>query len=266
LPYTPSCFFFYSNIIYARINLKEEYSMETILRVRNLKKSYGRIYALKGIDFDVKEGEIFALIGPNGAGKTTTLRIIATLLSPDEGSVELAGYDVKREPEKIREMISYLPEEAGAYKNLTGIDYLKFMANFYARNDREVEEFVRRGEGIADLGERLKDKVGTYSKGMVRKLLLARALMIKPILAILDEPTSGLDVINSLEVREIIRNFVREGVSVLLSSHNMLEIEFLSDRVAIIDSGVILETGTPQELKDKYSSRNLEEVFRRIVG
>jgi ABC-2 type transport system ATP-binding protein len=90
--------------------------------------------------------------------------------------------------------------------------------------------------------------------------------MIKPILAILDEPTSGLDVINSLEVREIIRNFVREGVSVLLSSHNMLEIEFLSDRVAIIDSGVILETGTPQELKDKYSSRNLEEVFRRIVG
>jgi len=240
--------------------------MDNILRVRNLKKSYGRITALKGIDFDVNEGEIFALIGPNGAGKSTTLRIIATLLSPDEGTVELMGYNVRKDPEKIRERISYLPEEAGAYKNLTGIDYLRFMANFYARDEREAERFVEKGEEIAGLGERLRDKVGTYSKGMVRKLLLARTLMVKPTLAILDEPTSGLDVINSLEIREIIKGFVREGVSVLLSSHNMLEIEFLSDRVAIIDNGRILDTGTPQELKDKYSSRNLEEVFRRIVA
>ncbi|MCX7795452.1 MAG: ABC transporter ATP-binding protein [bacterium] len=240
--------------------------MTVILRVKGLKKSYGKIIALKGIDFEVNEGEIFALIGPNGAGKSTTLRIIATLLSPDEGTVELIGYDIRKDPEKIRERISYLPEEAGAYKNLTGIDYLRFMANFYAKNEEEVEEFVKKGERIAELGERLKDKVGTYSKGMVRKLLLARTLMIKPTLAILDEPTSGLDVINSLEIREIIRDFVKEGVSVLLSSHNMLEIEFLSDRVAIIDNGRILETGTPQELKDKYSSRNLEEVFRRIVA
>ncbi|MBC7321479.1 ABC transporter ATP-binding protein [bacterium] len=240
--------------------------MSVILRVKGLKKSYGKIIALKGIDFEVSEGEIFALIGPNGAGKSTTLRIIATLLSPDEGTVELMGYDVRKYPEKIRERISYLPEEAGAYKNLTGIDYLRFMADFYARDEREAEGFVRKGEEIAGLGERLKDKVGTYSKGMVRKLLLARTLMIKPILAILDEPTSGLDVINSLEIREIIKGFVREGVSVLLSSHNMLEIEFLSDRVAIIDNGRILDTGTPQELKDRYSSRNLEEVFRRIVA
>lgn len=240
--------------------------MNVILRVNGLKKSYGKIIALKGIDFEVNEGEIFALIGPNGAGKSTTLRIIATLLSPDEGTVELMGYDVRKEPEKIRERISYLPEEAGAYKNLTGIDYLRFMANFYAKDERERDEFVKRGEEIAGLGERLKDKVGTYSKGMVRKLLLARTLMIRPTLAILDEPTSGLDVINSLEIREIIKSFVKEGVSVLLSSHNMLEIEFLSDRVAIIDNGRILEAGTPQELKDKYSSRNLEEVFRRIVA
>ncbi len=239
--------------------------MDVILRVKNLKKSYGKIFALKGIDFDVFKGEIFALIGPNGAGKSTALRIIATLLSADEGTIEFMGYDVRREPERVRENISYLPEEAGAYRNLTGIDYLRFMANFYARDERELEEFVKRGEEISGLGVRLKDKVGSYSKGMVRKLLLARTLMIKPKLAILDEPTSGLDVINSLEIREIIKDFVKEGVSVLLSSHNMLEIEFLSDRVAIIDNGRILETGTPEELKDRYSSKNLEEVFRRIV-
>ncbi|PMQ02328.1 MAG: multidrug ABC transporter ATP-binding protein [Dictyoglomus sp. NZ13-RE01] len=240
--------------------------MDEILIVENLKKTYGKFEALKGISFEVKRGEIFALIGPNGAGKTTTLRIIATLLTPSDGRVEFMGYDLKKNPEKIREGISYLPEEAGAYKNMTGIEYLRFMANFYAQDSREVEEFVERAKKIASLGDRLKDKVGTYSKGMVRKLLLARALMIKPKLAILDEPTSGLDVINSLEIREIIRKFVEEGVSVLLSSHNMLEIEFLSDRVAIIDKGKILDVGTPQELKEKYNSRNLEEVFRRIVA
>ena len=239
--------------------------MDVILDVENLKKSYGKVSALKGIDFSVSTGEVFALIGPNGAGKTTALRIVATLLSPDDGRVNFMGYDVKKNPERVRENISYLPEEAGAYKNLTGIEYLRFMANFYARDEREVEGFIRRAEEIAELGDRLKDKIGTYSKGMVRKLLLARALMTMPGLAILDEPTSGLDVINSLEIREIIRGFVKEGISVLLSSHNMLEIEFLSDRVAIIDSGEILEIGSPEELKEKYSVRNLEEVFRRLV-
>ncbi|HOL54822.1 MAG TPA: ABC transporter ATP-binding protein [bacterium] len=239
--------------------------MDVILDVENLKKSYGKVSALKGIDFSVSPGEVFALIGPNGAGKTTALRIVATLLSPDDGRVNFMGYDVKKNPERVRENISYLPEEAGAYKNLTGIEYLRFMANFYARDEREVEGFIRRAEEIAELGDRLKDKIGTYSKGMVRKLLLARALMTMPELAILDEPTSGLDVINSLEIREIIRGFVKEGISVLLSSHNMLEIEFLSDRVAIIDSGEILEIGSPEELKEKYSVRNLEEVFRRLV-
>jgi len=239
--------------------------MSTVLKVEGLKKSYGRVEALRGIDFQVEEGEIFALIGPNGAGKTTTLRIVATLLSPSDGKVELRGYDVKKHPEKIRENISYLPEEAGAYRNLKGRDYLKFMANFYARTADEASEYIARAKGIADLGTRLGVKVGTYSKGMVRKLLLGRALMTRPALAILDEPTSGLDVINSLEVREIIKRYAREGISVLLSSHNMLEIEFLSDRVALIDKGLILDSGTPRGLKEKYQAENLETVFRSAV-
>ncbi|MEN2984277.1 MAG: ABC transporter ATP-binding protein [Dictyoglomaceae bacterium] len=239
--------------------------MEIILQVENLKKNYGNISALKGISFEVRKGEIFALIGPNGAGKTTTLRIIATLLSPSDGEVFFNGKNIKENPDFVRENISYLPEEAGAYKNMKGIDYLEFMANFYAKNAREKDIFIKRAIEISGLGERLKDKVGSYSKGMVRKLLIARALMTKPVLAILDEPTSGLDVINALEVREIIREYVKEGTSILLSSHNMLEIEFLSDRVALIDNGKILEMGTSEELKEKYSSKNLEEVFRRVI-
>ena len=239
--------------------------MTTVLKVEGLKKSYGTKEALTGIDFEVQEGEIFALIGPNGAGKTTTLRIVATLLSPSGGKVTFLGHDLKKEPEKIRENISYLPEEAGAYRNMKGTDYLKFMANFYADKGAKAEEIIRRGADIAELGSALKDKVGTYSKGMVRKLLLGRALMTKPAMAILYEPTSGLDVINSLEVREIIKRFAKEGISVLLSSHNMLEIEFLSDRVALIDKGRILDAGTSGGLKDKYQAPNLEVVFRSAL-
>ena len=239
--------------------------MATVLQVDNLRKTYGSFQAVKGVSFQVAEGEVFALIGPNGAGKTTTLRVIATLLTLSGGDVTMDGFDLKKHPDKFRERISYLPEEAGAYKNLKGIDYLKFMARFYASTDAQYDEIVKRAEGIADLGNRLNVKVGTYSKGMVRKLLLARALMTKPRLAILDEPTSGLDVINSLEVREIIKRYAREGISVLLSSHNMLEIEYLSDRVALIDKGVILDSGTPPSLKEKYQAGNLEVVFRSAL-
>ncbi len=239
--------------------------MGIVLKVEHLKKRYGQLEAVKDVGFEVGEGEVFALIGPNGAGKTTTLRIVSTLLTPSAGSVTLAGFDLKSQPEKIRERISYLPEEAGAYRNLKARRYLEFMARFYAANAEQEREFLQRAEAICALGARLDDKVGTYSKGMVRKLLLARALMTRPALTILDEPTSGLDVINSLEVREIIKRYAREGISVLLSSHNMLEIEFLSDRVALIDKGLILDSGTPQGLKEKYKAENLEVVFRSAL-
>ncbi len=239
--------------------------MNSVLQVAGLRKFYGNLEALKGIDFEVREGEIFALIGPNGAGKTTALRIAATLLTPSEGKLTFQDFDLRKNTDRVRERISYLPEEAGAYKNMKGTDYLQFMANFYARNAAEENDFVSRAVAITELGDRLKDKVGSYSKGMTRKILLARALMTKPVLAILDEPTSGLDVLNALEVREIIRQYVKEGTAVLLSSHNMLEIEFLSDRVALINEGRILDSGTSQELKTKYRANNLEEVFRSAV-
>lgn len=239
--------------------------MSTVLRVEGLKKTYGKLEALKGIDFEVRAGEVFALIGPNGAGKTTALRICATLLTVTDGRVTFLDYDLRKQPDMVREKISYLPEEAGAYKNMKGLDYLKFMAGFYAAGAGEEKEIVDRAVRITDLGPRLQDKVGTYSKGMTRKILLARALMTKPVLAILDEPTSGLDVLNALEVREMIRHYVQEGTSVLLSSHNMLEIEFLSDRVSLIDKGRILDSGTPGELKDRHRAENLEEVFRSAV-
>ena len=236
------------------------------LVVRDLYKIFGKIRAVDGISFEAQEGEIFGLIGPNGAGKTTTLRMIATLLQPSSGNIEIFGLNVLKEGAKIREMISYLPEEAGAYKNLKGLDYLKFMAGFYARDHQEKKKMIEKAVEIAKLKNRINDRIRNYSKGMVRKLLLARALMHNPKLAILDEPTSGLDVINSLEVRNLIIDYVRTGTTVIVSSHNMLEVEFLSNRVAFIHQGKIDESGSPPELRKKYQAGNLEQVFVKSIS
>ncbi|MBP1533181.1 MAG: ABC transporter ATP-binding protein [Ruminococcus sp.] len=239
---------------------------EKVLEVRGLSKQYKKgVYASEKVSFDVHKGEIFALIGPNGAGKTTTIRMIATLLQATEGDAIVSGHSILTEPEKVRKCITYLPDEAGAYKNMKGIDYLKFMAELYADNKAQAEEFVQRGRDICELGDRLNDKIQSYSRGMQRKLLLARAIMSKPDLAILDEPTSGLDIINALEIRRMIKSLASEGMSFLLSSHNMLEIEYVSDRVGIIAKGHLLETGTPAELIEKYNAENLEDVFELVV-
>ncbi|WP_297521634.1 ABC transporter ATP-binding protein [Thermococcus sp.] len=238
-----------------------------MVEVLGLEKDYGKVKALKGISFSINEGEIFGLIGPNGAGKSTTLKILATLLKPTGGTAKIAGYDVVKDAPKVRELISYLPEEAGAYKNLTGKEYLEFMAKLYAKDEAKAREMLKLGMELSGLGERLNDKISTYSKGMARKLLIARALMVRPKLAILDEPASGLDIVNAYAIRQMIRRFAREeGVTFLLSSHNMLEVEYLCHRVALINRGQIIEVGTPRELKDKYSAENLEEVFMTAVG
>ena len=240
--------------------------MEVVV-VNKLVKRYGGFQALKGISFSVWEGEVFGIIGPNGAGKTTTLRIIATLLKPSSGRVTVYGYDVVREADKVRRIISYLPEEAGAYRNLSGYEYLMFMARLYARSRREAENMVEEAVKVSGLGDKVYDRIKTYSRGMVRRLLVARALMVRPKLAILDEPTSGIDVLHALHIRRVIRDYARNhGVTILLSSHNMLEVEYLCDRVAIMYEGRIVEIGSPRELLERHGVHNLEEVFEKVVG
>lgn len=240
--------------------------MGNILEVKELSKQYTKVLAADKVSFEIGEGEIFALIGPNGAGKTTTIRMISTLLTPTAGDAFVAGYSVVKQPAKVRECITYLPDEAGAYKTMTGIKYLRFMAGLFVSDLDRLNQCVDRAKEICGLGERLNDKIGSYSRGMIRKLLLARAVMTKPKLAILDEPTSGLDVLNAIEIRKIIKKLAREEhISFLLSSHNMLEIEFVSDRVGIISKGHLMVTGRTDELKERYNAANLEEVFERVV-
>ena len=240
--------------------------MNFAVEAREVVKVFGAIHALDGLSFNVKQGEIFGLIGPNGAGKTTALRIVSTLLLPTSGAVKVFNLNVVNQADEVRKIITYLPEEAGAYRYLSGWEYLEFMAKFNAKNKDDARAMVNEAAQISGLGERLRDKTKTFSKGMKRRLLVARALMLKPKLAILDEPTSGLDVIHSYHVREIIRNYVKQhGVTVLLSSHNMLEVEHLCDRVALINKGKLVAEGAPQELKEKFGCTNLEEVFAKVV-
>jgi ABC-2 type transport system ATP-binding protein len=238
--------------------------MSDAVDVKGLIKQFGAIRALNDLSFNIKSGEIFGLIGPNGAGKTTTLRVVCTLILPTSGEVKVFGLDVVKRASDVRKIVSYLPEEAGAYPNLSGWEYLKFMADFLQGDSKAA---VAEAAEISGLGERLKDRAKTYSKGMKRRLLMARALMGKPKLAVLDEPASGLDVLHAYHVRQIIKRYVKDhGVTVLLSSHNMLEVEYLCDRVALVNKGKIAVEGESQELKKRYESQNLEEVFAKVIG
>jgi ABC-2 type transport system ATP-binding protein len=240
------------------------HGLSIAVNVEGLGKSFGNVQALKEVTFQITEGEVYGLIGPNGAGKTTTLRIISTLILPTSGSATVFGVDVVRQAGQVRQILSYLPEESGVYRNLSGMEYLQFMAKF---SGSDTKAAIKEAMEISGLGERLKDKAKTYSKGMKRRLLLARALMTKPKLAILDEPASGLDVLSAYHIRKIIKQYVKQnGVTVLLSSHNMLEVEYLCDRVALVNKGKIVLEGQPAQLKAKYGVQNLEEVFAQVVG
>ncbi|MEM0381000.1 MAG: ABC transporter ATP-binding protein [Desulfurococcaceae archaeon] len=235
------------------------------LKVINLTKIYrGGSIGVKNLSFTVYENEIYGLIGPNGSGKTTTLRIIATLLKPTSGDVFVYGVSVVKNPIEARKLINYLPEEAGAYRDLSGLDFIRFMLSLRFKG-RLLEEAVSEAIELTGLDTDLKKPIRTYSKGMKRIVALATVLVTKPKLLILDEPTAGLDVERSIQVRELIKKYNREhGVTVLLSSHNMLEVEYVCDRVGVLYRGNLIAEGSIHDLKSKTGSSNLEEVFIKL--
>lgn len=240
--------------------------MALALDVQHLCKAYGKKEAVRDVSFSIEEGEIFGLMGMNGAGKTTILRMLATLLRPDKGDAVIAGHSVVKEPEQVRKCISYLPDEAGAYRTMTGKRYLEFIAGLYFNDEDAQAECTERGEKICGLGDALSQKIQTYSRGMTRKLVLARTVMTRPRLAILDEPTSGLDVLNSLDIRNTIRQCAKEyGTAFLLSSHHMQEVHTTADRGAIMKNGEFLSVGTIPEILAQYEAENLEQAFERAV-
>lgn len=228
------------------------------IRVRGLSKSYGRVRALRGIDLEVNRGEIFGFLGPNGAGKTTTIRCLLDAIRPDGGSSEVFGLNPQKNPVAVQEMVGYLPGEVQFYDNHTAEWQLRFFNDLRGR--RAEWSFVRQLAGRLDLD--LRQPIKNLSKGNKQKVAIIQALMHRPRLLILDEPTSGLDPLMQLEVLELLREANAGGATVFFSSHIMSEVEAITQRVAIIRAGEVVEVAETSSLTRRSLNR-LSVRFKR---
>ena len=222
-----------------------------MIELRQLSKTYGAVTALSNLDLSVPEGCLYGLLGPNGAGKTTTLRILATLLAPDRGSVQVDGVDALKHPREVRRLLGYVAQEVAIDKILSGRELLQLQGDLYhlKRTDRDhrIDDLIDR----LGMDPWIDRRCGTYSGGMRRRLDLAAGLLHRPRLLVLDEPTVGLDIESRSAIWQLLNQLVEAGTSVLLSSHYLEEIEALADRMAIIDAGAVIAEGTPTDLKQR---------------
>ena len=220
---------------------------EPIVKIKDLKKNYGQVQALKGISFEVKRGEVFTLIGPNGAGKTTALEIIEGLRKKDSGEIEVFGLNVEKELSKIKPRIGVQLQHGALYEHLTAREILNLFASFYKKKVN-IERIIKKGA----LGEIAHMRTEALSGGQLQRLRIITTLVNDPELLFLDEPTTGLDPQSRRYIWNMMEDLRREGKTILLTTHYMEEAETLADRVAIIDEGKMLAVGTPEELIAKY--------------
>ena len=221
--------------------------MKKLLECQNLYKSFGKKQILKDVSFEIDEGDILAFIGPNGSGKTTTIKLILGLQSIDKGKVTINGFDVKKNFVKSIEKVGAIVESPDTYMYLTGWQNLKLTANLYKDvSDEKIKEIVK----LVELEGRINDKVSKYSLGMRQRLGIARALINEPNVLILDEPTNGLDPEGIKDLRNLLKKLAKEGLGILISSHNLAELESFCNKVLIIDNGTIIETSEVKEFKN----------------
>ena len=221
--------------------------MKKLLECQDLCKSFGKKQILKNVSFELDEGDILAFIGPNGSGKTTTIKLILGLQGIDKGSVNINSFDIKKDFVKAIEKVGAIVENPDTYMYLSGWDNLKLTANMYKNiSDEAIKDIVK----LVDLKTRIHDKVSKYSLGMRQRLGIARALINKPNILILDEPTNGLDPEGIKDLRNLLKKLAKEGMGILISSHNLAELESFCNKVLIIDNGTIIETSEVKEFKN----------------
>ena len=243
------------------------------IQVKGLQKSYKKLHVLKGVDFEVEKGSIFALLGSNGAGKTTIIKILTTLLKQDGGTATVNGFDVAAKPDDVRQSISLTGQFAAVDEILTGRENLIMIARLrHLKNPRQVADDLLNRFGLTDAADR---RVSTYSGGMRRRLDIAMSLIGKPQVIFLDEPTTGLDPEARIEVWKTVKELADNGTTVFLTTQYLEEAEQLADRIAILHEGRIIANGTLAELKKLFppakveyveKQPTLEEIFLAIIG
>lgn len=230
-----------------------------LLRVNKISKNYKKIKAVEEISFTVKKGEILGLLGPNGAGKSTTISMISTLIRPDAGEILYSDINIIDKPKAIQESLGYVPQEIALYPMLSGKENLEFWGRAYKLKGKVLKEKIEEISEIIGIKERLKDKVKTYSGGMKRRLNIGVALLHDPELIIMDEPTVGIDPQSRKHILDTVIGLNKKGMTVIYTSHYMEEVEYLCNRICIMDQGKIIAEGTKQELIERFDySRDIK--------
>ena len=239
------------------------------MRATSLRKSFGGLTAVDGVSFGIRKQEIFGLLGPNGAGKTTTIRMLSTVLAPDEGDVTIGGHSVTRESDAVRRLVGVCPQELALYPELSATDNLVFFGRMAGLSGREAKTAAAQHLESVGLTERARDKVDKFSGGMKRRVNLAVSLMSRPQLLFLDEPTVGIDPQSRSHIFDTVERLRDEGMTVLYTTHYMEEADRLCDRLAVMDNGKLIRLGRPMELKAEFGNPaevTLETVFLELTG
>lgn len=237
-----------------------------MITVKNLKKSFGKVEAVRGISFEVRDGEITGLLGPNGAGKTTTLRMLYSLLPPDEGEIRIDGLDPTRDAMAIKRTLGVVPDSRGLYTRMSARENIAYYGKLHgmpaADIDRRIEELV----STLDMADFIERRTEGFSQGQRVKVAIARAMIHQPQTVMLDEPSNGLDVMSTRALRRYVLGLKNAGHSVILSTHIMQEVAALCDRIVIIANGLIAADGTAGQLLEQSGCDSLEDAFVRLIG
>jgi len=239
-----------------------------MIRLIQLSKKYGDFTAVDGIDLDVPQGELFGFLGPNGAGKTTTLRIIAGILRPTSGTVQIGGIDVSQDPIAAKMKLGFIPDRPFIYEKLTGAEFLRFVAGLYDQEGPTIEHRARELMALFDLEEWRDELVESYSHGMRQKLIISSAFVHRPEVIVVDEPMVGLDPKAARILKDLFREYTRRGHTIMMSTHTLEVAESLCDRIAIIQTGRIRAEGTMAELRQHAAGGGggLEDIFLKLTG
>ena len=235
-----------------------------MVEVHDLKKHFGQIEAVRGVSFDVAQGEVLGFLGPNGAGKSTTMRMITGFIPPSAGNVTVGGYDVTENPLEVKKQIGYLPENAPAYESMSVTNFLRFAGSARGYKGSELEDRVDAAIKKCSLEGVRNQTISTLSKGYRQRSCFAQAILHDPPVLIMDEPTDGLDPNQKFVVREMIRKMASEK-AIIISTHILEEVDAVCSRAIIIAKGRIVANGTPAELKSQSSIGRLDDVFRKLT-